>query len=86
METAQEINLAQMKEVDLHTVDRESLADIRDVRVDEELPRKQRFEDYLRQIKNPYCYRCGKMVVKVSFSDTEATLEDRLEHYLATMQ
>ena len=86
MQTAQEINLAQMKEVDLHTVDRESLADIRDVRVDEELPRKQRFEDYLRQIKNPYCYRCGKMVVKVSFSDTEATLEDRLEHYLATMQ
>ena len=86
MGTAQEINLAQMKEVDLHTVDRESLADIRDVRVDEELPRKQRFEDYLRQIKNPYCYRCGKMVVKVSFSDTEATLEDRLEHYLATMQ
>ena len=86
METAQEINLAQMKEVDLHTVDRESLADIRDVRVDEELPRKQRFEDYLRQIKNPYCYRCGKMVVKVSFSDTEATLEDRLEHYLATLQ
>ena len=86
METAQEINLAQMKEVDLHTVDRESLADIRDVRVDGELPRKQRFEDYLRQIKNPYCYRCGKMVVKVSFSDTEATLEDRLEHYLATLQ
>ena len=86
MGTAQEINLAQMKEVDLHTVDRESLADIRDVRVDGELPRKQRFEDYLRQIKNPYCYRCGKMVVKVSFSDTEATLEDRLEHYLATMQ
>ena len=86
MGTAQEINLAQMKEVDLHTVDRESLADIRDVRVDEELPRKQRFEDYLRQIKNPYCYRCGKMVVKVSFSDTEATLEDRLEHYLATLQ
>lgn len=86
METALEIELAQMKEVDIDTVDRESLVDIRDVRVDGKLPRKQRFEDYLRQIKNPYCYRCGKIVVKVSFSDTEATLEDRLEHYLATMQ
>ena len=86
METALGMDLAQMREVDIHTVDRESLADIRDVRVDGELPREQRFSDFLRQIRNPYCYRCGKVVVKIGFSDTEATLEDRLEHYLATMQ
>ena len=77
--------LAQMKEVDIHTVDRESLVDIREIQIDEKLPREQRFEEFLRQIKNPYCYRCGKIVVKVSFSDTDATLEDRLEHYLATI-
>lgn len=86
MATALGLELAQMKEVDIHTVDRESLMDIRDVKVDGKLPRQQRFDDFLRQIRNPYCYRCGKMVVKVSFSDTEATLEDRLEHYLETMQ
>ena len=34
METAQGINLAQMKEVDINTADRESLVDIRDVQVD----------------------------------------------------
>ncbi len=86
METALRNYLAQMKEVDLHTVDRELLADIRDVRVDGKLPREQRFDDFLQQIKNPYCYRCGKVVVKVSFSETEVTLEERLEHYLAAMQ
>ena len=86
MATALGLELAQMKEVDIHTVDRESLMDIRDVKVDGKLPRQQRFDDFLRQIGNPYCYRCGKMVVKVSFTDTEATLEDRLEHYLATLQ
>ena len=85
METALELELAQMKEVDIHTVDRESLVDIREVQVDDSLPREQRFEEFLRQIKNPYCYRCGKLVVKVSFSDTDATLEDRLGHYLATL-
>ena len=37
------------------------------------------------QIGNPYCYRCGKVVVKVSFAETDATLEDRLEHYLKTL-
>ena len=85
MKTALEFELAQMKEVDVQTVDRESLVDIREVQIDRELPREKRFDDFLRQIGNPYCYRCGKIVVKISFSDTNATLEDRLEHYLATM-
>lgn len=85
MEAALGNILAQMKEVDIHTIDRESLVDIREVKIDGKLPQEQRFKDFLRQIKNPYCYRCGKIVVKVSFSDTEVTLEDRLEHYLATL-
>ena len=85
MEPALRYGLVQMKEVDINTVDRESLVDIREVQIDGKLSREQRFEDFLRQIKNPYCYRCGKIVVKISFSDTDATLEDRLEHYLATL-
>ena len=85
MEPALRYGLVQMKEVDINTVDRESLVDIRKVQVDGKLSREQRFEDFLRQIKNPYCYRCGKVVVKISFSDTDVTLEDRLEHYLATL-
>ena len=78
-------DLAQMRKVDVRTVDREGLADIGTVQIDSTLPREERFADFLRQIKNPYCYRCGKIVVKVSFADTDATLEDRLEHYLATL-
>lgn len=85
MKTALELELAQMRKVDVQTVKRESLVDIRKVQIDERLSREKRFEDFLRQIRNPYCYRCGKIVVKVSFSDTDATLEDRLEHYLATL-
>lgn len=86
METVRKMeDLAQMRNVDIRTVDREGLVDIGTVHIDSTLPRGQRFEDFLRQIRNPYCYRCGKIVVKVSFSDTDATLEDRLEHYLATL-
>ncbi len=85
METALGFDLAQMKEVDIRMIDRESLADIREVQIDGKLPREQRFRDFLGQIRNPYCYRCGRIVVKISFSDTDATLEDRLEHYMATL-
>ena len=85
MGTISKSRLKQMKQVDVRTVDRDTLMDIRDVQVDRTLPRGQRFADFLRQIGNPYCYRCGKAVVKISFADTDATLEDRLEHYLKTL-
>lgn len=81
----QDIDLAQMKNVDIRTVDRGSLVDITKVQIDGKIPQKQRFDDFLRQIKNPYCYRCGNVVVKISFSDTDATLEDRLEQYLKSL-
>lgn len=81
----QDIDLAQMKNVDIRTVDRGSLVDITEVQIDGKIPQKQRFDDFLRQIKNPYCYRCGNVVVKISFSDTDATLEDRLEQYLKSL-
>lgn len=77
--------LEKLKQVDIRTVDRDSLVDIREVEVDQALPLEQRFAEFLRQVKNPYCFRCGKAVVQVCFADTDVTLEDRLEHYLSTL-
>ena len=71
-----------MKDVDIRTVDPETLRDIRDVQVRTELPKKERMLDFIRQIGNPYCYRHGKYVVKVSFTETEVTLEERMLSYI----
>lgn len=71
-----------MHEVDVRTVDRSTLRDIRDVDVDPTLPKAERLLDYIRQIGNPYCYRHGKYTVKVSFDNTETTLEERMISYL----
>ena len=62
------------------------LADIRDVEIDPALPKEERQKSYLRQIKNPYLYRCGDMIVRVSFANTGVTLEDRLKQYLLSGQ
>lgn len=85
MGTIQNMDFKQMRNVDVRTVERESLADISKIHIDTQMPREQRLADFVRQIGNPYCYRCGKVVVKVSFAETDATLEDRLEHYLKTL-
>ncbi len=77
-----EQELEAMRNVDIHTVDPDTLHDIRDVKVNVELPKRERMLDFLRQIGNPYCYRHGKYVVKVSFAETDVTLEDRLLSYI----
>ena len=72
------------QDVDIRTVDRATLVDINEVAINKKLPKEQRLADYVRQIGNPYCYKCGEAVVKISFSETTATLEDRIENYLKT--
>ena len=79
------ITLEKMKQTDVRDVDPSDLIDIRDVTVNTALPRDERLLDYLEQIKNPYCFKCGKAVIKVSFADTSATLEERLESYLLSL-
>ncbi|MDD3158756.1 DUF6870 family protein [Anaeromusa sp.] len=76
--------LEQMKSIDPRTVDRDSLRDIESVNIDTSLSKQERIADFIRQIGNPYCYKHGKYVVKVSFADTGVTLEDRLAGYLAS--
>ena len=71
-------------DMDVRTVDHNTLVDIRDVKVNTALPKRERILDFIRQIGNPYCYRHGKYVVRVSFADTDVSLEDRLEAYIRT--
>lgn len=78
------MNLQAMRNIDVQTVDPSTLIDINDVTVNKELPQGERLRDFVRQIGNPYCYKCGEAVIKISFADTTATLEDRVENYLRT--
>lgn len=79
-------NLQELKSIQFETVDAESLIDIKDVRVNTDLPVPEWFNDFLQQIKNPYLYKHGKTVVKISFSDTDITLEERLKSYFLKPQ
>ena len=78
----QSVSITNMKNIDIATVDRDALVDIRDVKVNTALPKRERAIDFIRPIRNPYCYKHGKYVVKVGFSDTEVSLEERLAGYI----
>lgn len=63
-------------------IDREKLVDIRDVVIDRNLPKEERIKEYVRQIKNPYCFKCGKYVVISKFSENGLSLENCLKGIL----
>lgn len=75
-------DIDRLQAVDLRTVDRSILKDIQDVKVDTGLSKKERILDYINQIGNPYCYCHGDYIVKVSFTDTDVTLEERMLSYI----
>ena len=58
------------------------LVDIRDVSVDPKLSKEERIAEFLRQIKNPYCFKCGKFTVRAQFADNGVSLEDCLKQIL----
>lgn len=60
---------------------RNDLVDIREVSVEKDLPKEQRIESFVRQIRNPYRFRCGDFVVNASFS-SGMTLEECLKGIL----
>lgn len=62
-----------------------SLVDIRDVRVDVSAPVEERMRSYVEQIGNPYLFRMGDVVVRVSYADTQATIDDSFANLIASL-
>ena len=59
------------------------LVDIRNVAVDKSLAKQERIAEYVRQIKNPYRFRCGKFTVTAWFAEGGLTLEECLNRLMA---
>ncbi|MGO4943688.1 DUF6870 family protein [Streptococcus alactolyticus] len=74
--------LAEMADIDIRTVSKDSLVDIDSIQVDPDLSTKDKVKSYIEQIKNPYCYVSHGIVVKVSFAG-KSSLEDCLSRSFA---
>lgn len=60
-------------------MNQEKLVDIRDVSVDTGLPKQERITEFIKQIKNPYHFKCGDFTITAKFAgDDSPTLEDCL--------
>jgi hypothetical protein len=64
-------------------INTDNLIDIRDVNVNKDLPKQERVAEFVRQIKDPYHFRCGKFTVTARFAEDGPTLEDCLQRIAA---
>lgn len=63
----------------------EQLVDIRDVKIDRTLPTEERIRSFEEQIRDPYKFKVGDVVVKVSFANTQNTITDNFINMIASM-
>ena len=63
----------------------DSLVDIRDVKIDRSLPVEERMKSYVEQIKNPYMFKVGNTVVRVSYANTTQTINDNFLNFLMSL-
>ena len=82
--TAKELDA--LKGVDIRTVEKEALADIREVPVERGLPAEERIKRFIEKVKNPYCFRVGDVVVKTVFSDNGGSFGERFERMLVGLK
>ena len=61
------------------------LVDIRDVVIDKSLTLEERVRSYVEQIRDPYCFKVGDVVVRVSYADKDKSLTDSFTSMIASM-
>ena len=76
--------LKNFKHIPEEELDRDSLVDISTIDIRCDLPPKERMEDVLEKMKNPFVFKVGKYVVKTTLSDdTDCTIGDCVNGLLA---
>ncbi len=58
------------------------LVDIQDIVINTSLPVPEKKASYVRQIRNPDCFRFGDIAVRVSYTGTGVSFEDRIKQLL----
>ena len=81
-----QLQLQEMRSVDITQVDRSTLADIRNIHIYRTRQTTKKMQSYLEQIRNPYCFLCGDTPVKLRFVSEHKTLKQSLCDYFLSLK
>ena len=75
-------NLEQLSILNTEDINTSELKELRDIKLDADLPVQERLELFLCQIGNPYHFTVDGTPVQISFSNNGKTLDEALSNYL----
>jgi len=73
-----------MKNIDITTIDPDTVVDADEINVDINLPVPERMANYAHQSGNPYFIKVGKVIVKMGHTSTTVSANDCFERYMRT--
>ncbi len=59
------------------------LSDSSEIRTGMDLPKEERFDGCIEGLNNPFCFRCGEMVIHVNYKKDGLSLEDCINEYFS---
>lgn len=74
-------HLENMSKQNIETLSCKELTDITTIHIRQDLSHNEKVLFFLEQIKNPYCFLCGDVPVRVCFSDNGPELGQTLQNY-----
>lgn len=78
--------LVKMTCMDIESIYKSSLIDVKSIKIDTSLPEEERILKYLEDIKNPYWFMCGKVPVQVSFRENGKDLSTLLMDFFSHLK
>lgn len=79
-------DLRHLQQVDIEKVDKTSLVDSSEVRINADARIHERFTQVMEQVKNPFAFMVRGYAVKVEYADHGIPLCEALEKYIASMR
>jgi hypothetical protein len=79
------MSFKELQTVDIRTVKPEDVVDIQQIKIEEGLSQQERRREFIKQVKNPYCFRVGSIIVKASYSGNGVSLNDRFEELVMSV-
>ncbi len=70
---------------DIREADLRNLVEISGIEIDTTLEKTQRIQNFIRDIRNPYCFRCNNTIVKVSFCSEGSSFQELLQDYFSSL-
>lgn len=73
------LNAEQLKNISIKDCNKNALTDISTVKINNYKSKQEKLLSYITQVKNPYLFKLGDLAVKVTFDESEKTLQQKLE-------